>query len=76
MISAYSIAQTSPNNGNQRRSIIVYYGSRSTPHTLYQEGARRGVIPVNVRTPFAKLINAVQFGARPVRLTFVKQQGV
>jgi hypothetical protein len=30
---------TAPNNGNQRRSIIVYHGSRSTPHTLYQEEA-------------------------------------
>lgn len=36
------------NNGNQRRSIIIYYGSRSTPHTSYQEGVRRGVIPAHV----------------------------
>ncbi len=39
---------TAYNNGNQRRSIIVYHGSRSTPHTSYQEGVRRGVIPANV----------------------------
>lgn len=27
-----------------QRSIIVYHGARSLPGTLYQEGARHGVI--------------------------------
>ena len=40
--------KTAANNGNQRRSIIICYGSRFTPHTLYQEGVRRGVIPRHV----------------------------